>query len=482
MAKNSIVLNSLGRVFIQEKPCGKFEYAEDLGVQLGGVTESFGDVTYVYSPSDLADSYEIVGEIGGTETPPTTTITAYMPSDGKSQLIKLAKSKCSFNLQVHWGACQDPTNFSEFDTGKLFEGVKITSYSTTDLTSRGPDSRAPIDLTFNISIQKIVDLKKAKLTQLLTSLGENSNGIIESLLAVTSSDCNSGDCLTDCDLIGIQRRLNSQFRFIRKVGDNWYNTTIVSGVTPNSGVPSYIYSNKNKIYAFINTLSTTTIKIYSAEYSKIANAGITWTQIYSVAGSSKNEYYVYGDKLWFTIANSGANKLGILTLSTGSVETISIPNTPTGIWGYEGTVYIGATGAIYVYKNGVLTDLSSYIPVPGVNYSKVSIFNENSFVVLASTVYLYCTTDGGKSWTLVNTIGNLFEQTFSAQTNPWYVVGLSKVNGTVYESHDGGKTFLANNTYDSILKPISVTFCGDTVYIAAGDTATGTTGAIFESN
>jgi len=214
-----VMLNSYGRAFLQESICEPYGYSDDCGIEVAGITESFGDISYLYcESSDAINDYDVVAQIEGAVTAPTTTITAYLPENGKSQLLRMARKKCTFNMQIHYGQCINPTDFTDFVYALVFKDVRISSYSTTNLTSRSPDTRAIIDLTFNVSISELVSLYNREFST-YGNVTEVTSGGIDSVYAYNSTNCDGGtDCDDNCDILALQRD-GSSYNFIRQVDD-----------------------------------------------------------------------------------------------------------------------------------------------------------------------------------------------------------------------------------------------------------------------
>ena len=467
----SVALNSFNRVFIQESPCSPYKYSENGGIQFAGVSESFGDVSYLYKESDYAaGTYDVVAQIEGAQGTPTTTITTYLPENGKSQLLELARRKCSFNLQLHYGRCNNPTDFNDFEWGYDMKDVKITGYSTTDLTSRSPDTRSAIDLTFNVSMSSIMDIRKAGFIA-GASATQFNGGILDSIFVHNESNCGQSNCRDNAVILGINRASNL-LRFVRKIDGTWYSSIILSGVThlgPTSDRKSWIYTDGKIIYAAINTSSTPTWRLYKTDYANIRNSEISWTLVSeSWAGSLSPRFYAHGPYLYFTEGFGSSNRLIQLTVSDGTMKSYTMPtaSVPDGVWGYNDTVYVTCLdGAFYKFKNGTLSYISNFSPGIGtLPFQIVSISSEDRFVALTNKNSIACTSNGGQTWTYGASVSTPLNISQLNKENPQYVVAMPTTGPGVFESFDGGLSWTKNSSSGDIFST-TVSWSGNEPYI-----------------
>lgn len=473
----SIMLNSYFRAFIQESPNSEYQYSED-AVQVAGISETFGDITYIYGASDIhSNDYKIIAQVRGADTAPTTTITAYLPENGYSQLLRLAKKRCTFNMHLHAGICNNPTDFNDFDYGLVFKNVRITGYSTTDLVSRSPDSRSAVDLTFNVSMEDVLEIRKSD----FKVIANNTTGGILTTYGYNDVDCTGGaNCSDSCEVLSVQLRTGNSFRFLRTFNGEWYNSAIVSGISPSTTSYPIIYTNGTTIYTMLNFASPSTYGIYSLDYSDMDNTSAVFTTVKTGTGSVANNYYVYGGKLYFGLRNSTSSALMVLNVGTGVVSTIqSVTSAVRSVFGNGSVVYFTTDGGnLYKYKNNTVLDLTTKLPVSGVGIGLLSIKGENVFSILTSTGSAYSTTNGGDTWTLLYSGSNIDYLIGYNYVNPEHQIVKVSSEDTLLETFDGGITFITNTTFDG-LTPTSVSYCEDQIYVGLTD-ATKLVGAIYE--
>ncbi len=87
----------------------------DSFLKMAGVSQSFGDITKIEMPDPKKyGAFIEVGQVRGAVERVTTSLMGRYASALKSKLLRLSINQCSNDLQVHIGACQDPSDFTSF--------------------------------------------------------------------------------------------------------------------------------------------------------------------------------------------------------------------------------------------------------------------------------------------------------------------------------------------------------------------------------
>jgi len=153
---------------------------------MGGHTETFGDITPIYCPDpDEYDAFEVVDEVKGEEGLPTVS---WVAKFGKENT--LLSVRCPFDLQAHYGKCQDPTDFDGgWDKILAFERARLTGRSSDELTAFTPDGRAEILLTGDITARKFWEVDPL-------IMGERADDVVfnEVLDVAICDNPSCGDC------------------------------------------------------------------------------------------------------------------------------------------------------------------------------------------------------------------------------------------------------------------------------------------------
>lgn len=142
-----------GRVFMQSGGSGPGNSVEYLGcARLTGFSESLGDITPIYCPDPTAyDKFEAVDEVQGEGGLPTTSLV------GRFGFVNpVFNEECPFGVQVHYGKCQDPTDFNGgWDVILAFERARFTNRSSDDLSAMEEGDRAAILFTGDITARRM---------------------------------------------------------------------------------------------------------------------------------------------------------------------------------------------------------------------------------------------------------------------------------------------------------------------------------------
>ena len=147
-----------GRLFLQEYGAGPGHHYRYLGcAQLTGFSKAEGDITPVRCQSAKAyDQFEVVDEVAGEEGLPTTSLVMRL-----GYVNPIMYLKCPFDIQVHWGKCQDPTDFNGgWDKILAFRRARITTRSSDDLMAMDSAGRAPITLTGAITAREMAEVDR----------------------------------------------------------------------------------------------------------------------------------------------------------------------------------------------------------------------------------------------------------------------------------------------------------------------------------
>lgn len=188
------LVSAAGRIFIR-LPGGVYTYYGN--GKLGSLSKSFGESAPIYAPDPTrAGRFKIVGRIPNTEENFwTTTIVGQVLDSADSKLARAALSRCPIDIQAHYGVCNDPTDFSDYESAWIIEDARISQYQTTDLVALEPKDTTVIQETVNISAVSATRLLNRK----LGAYGSPLTGMVTSLLQCAVS------CSSACELNGCGR-------------------------------------------------------------------------------------------------------------------------------------------------------------------------------------------------------------------------------------------------------------------------------------
>ena len=191
----SPLYSNSGRIFIR-LPGEDYKYYGN--AKLAGISKSFGESAPVYGQDRTrAGRFEIIDRIPNTEENFwTTSLTGHMDRANSSKLALAADNRCAVDIQVHYGTCNDPTDFTDYESTVILENCRISQYQTTDLVALEPKDTAVIQETINISATVATRLVKRNIS--LSGLTVNG-GVVADICAYRTS------CAVGCDINGCGR-------------------------------------------------------------------------------------------------------------------------------------------------------------------------------------------------------------------------------------------------------------------------------------
>jgi len=160
--RSNLVINNETRLFIQnlESSCEKV-YDYHSCIILDNVSLNKSEPTTEYVPSQrYYDRFDILAQMPGVVQPGTSSLNTNFTLDN-STLGKYFNSKCSFDMQVHIGECNNkPNEFSLFDKAIIFKNVSIGSYNIDSIMSAKQTDVAPITESVNFNFEQMFEVKK----------------------------------------------------------------------------------------------------------------------------------------------------------------------------------------------------------------------------------------------------------------------------------------------------------------------------------
>ena len=160
---------------------------------IDSLAQDRGDITKIECPSptkygEFQEVYSFSGELSRV----TTTVTTYMSRVSLSDFFKLFLDDCPFDMHVHFGECQNPTDFTQFDSALIFEDVRATSWGTDPLIALQSADKGIIQETMDISARRVLQLVNLYYTEVSTNVTVDG-GFVKSVVA------DSRSCGGNCD-------------------------------------------------------------------------------------------------------------------------------------------------------------------------------------------------------------------------------------------------------------------------------------------
>jgi hypothetical protein len=81
-----------------------------------------------------------------------------MALDIRSEMMKLAAKRCAVDVQVHFGECEDLSNWNSFKKVLFLEDARISTYNTEDMGSLQSADEAVVNENVELSATKVYDI------------------------------------------------------------------------------------------------------------------------------------------------------------------------------------------------------------------------------------------------------------------------------------------------------------------------------------
>lgn len=161
MATAQLATNDLVRLFIRERTnnslCECPEYQGCVGV--GGVSKNRGDPLSIKCPSDkLYRKFDEVLVVPGEEGRVTLQLTMRLMRNERSVFSEWQRKDCPVDLHLHFGLCQNPTDFTQFDKSIVIQDALFTNYSTDAIATIDPGQRGVITETIDVNAAELYDI------------------------------------------------------------------------------------------------------------------------------------------------------------------------------------------------------------------------------------------------------------------------------------------------------------------------------------
>lgn len=442
----NIITTGLSRLWLQEGGAGPGTAPEYMGVwKAGAVTWGRGDATAIEIPSDSAyDQFEEVASIAGTEEKPSMTVTARYSQDA-SEMLRIRRRGCTNDLQVHFGSCQDPQDFTGgWNKILAFDKFTPASYGIGDMTALSSDERAAVDETLDISAKDLYEILKVSFAAICGS------SVVQEVADVTY--CDAKTCGGECGL---------ESDGCKKL----YALIKASGGSPGLG-PQIVYSDDGG-----STCGSTPITTLAAneEPNEFACLGLYIVVVSEDAGNhhyALKEEILLGTETWQESAAYTSAPRCIFALKAnyawvggagGYVYFLDNPtNAPTTLdagaataqdlnaihaFDEEHILAVGAANAV-VHSTDGATFSAVTGPAPAVALNCCFMKSETEWWVGSAAGNLYYTLDSGVTWTLKtfpgSGAGQVYDVLFVGSQVGYLAHATAAPAGRILRTIDGG--------------------------------------------
>ena len=382
--------------------------------RLGGVTFNAGDITRIECPDpDAYGKFVEKGNIQGAQERFTSELVGRYAADLKSDLLRLAKARCAVDVQLHFGACTNPSDFNKYTKALIFEDTSLTGFNTDQLGAVESGEGAATNETSAISAQDVYEV-------IPLSFAERGGDVVTNPVmdVVICDNPSCGDCDVESDgcqkiyavataspgsegtapdvIYSVDKGVNFASAEITTLGaSDTVNGIACLGddiVVVSNSIASLHYKDKDDLGTFGDWSEITTGFVTGGEPNDIWSVG-TYAFIVGDGG------YVYGTE------EPGA---GVTVLDAGVATTENLAKVHA--ISEEYAVAVGASNAVVYTENGSIWQAVTG-PSAAVNLTAVWVKSKDEWWVGNASGDVYYTLDRGVTWTECTSLPGLASYT-----------------------------------------------------------------------
>jgi hypothetical protein len=454
MADFNVVKTGLSRVFVIEwRARGDRTPQYMNAMRAGAVSAGFGDTTPIKKPSDTRyGEYEEIDELQGAAERPTMSLEGRYARDLRSRLLKLARLRCPFDIQVHIGNCSDPRSFNEFEKAIILEGAKIATYNTDDIGSLTDDDEAEVNENVDLSAITIYEAMPLGFTTKAASL--ITNEVVDVFIGDTASCGGCDDPSDGCSRIfaltlaaGGSPSTPPDIVFTTdKWGSSYAHDIESLGVAenPSAGDVLGLY-----VVVVSNDSASHHIALLT-EFDGIQDPTFTEVTTGYVAGGEPNAIKAIGN-IAFVVGDSGYVYQisdpadGVTVLDAG----VAVSDSLFAVDALSDTfaVAVGWAGAVIMTTDGTSWSEVTTRPVGvGVTLTGIMIKSTTEWWVTANDGTMYVTYNSGAAWTLKSFPGSgagvARDIALSTDSVFFMAHDTATPRGRILQTFDGGSSWI----------------------------------------
>lgn len=454
-----------------------------------GIAWGQGDITPIRVPDPKQyGRYVVVDKIRGQQDLPGLSLEFRMTRD-LSAILSLVRKGCPIDVQLHVGACKDP---SDFDAGwekiHVLEDADVSNYSTDDLGAFDADQEASVMETIELMASDYYEVGRL-------TFGQKAEAeIVQSVIDVAICDARTcGVCGLPSD--GCQRIFAVQVPAGASPGLPPEVVYTQDGfVTAGESIITSMPANQSPsamscVGPYLAVVSNGDDSIHYALIVDILSDSESWTEITTgiVGAGSPNDLFSVSRTLTWIVGDGGyiyrteditAGVTAVLAgdLTSENLQTIHAFDDDNVLVG-------GENNAILLSRNGGITWtlVTGSVGQAAVNITAVWMLGENEWYAGYADGTLWYTIDSGTNWTqkaLPGAITSIDDIQFATRT-VGYIAGRAGVGATagrLLRTISGGNTWYVLPEEAALTVPSAAQFhaiaaCGDNpnLLVAGGD-------------
>lgn len=407
-----------------------------------------GDNTRIRIGSpDAYGQFVTVGKVSGEQGAPELTLMGRYQTS-VSELLKLARKRCDFDVQVHFGVCKDPRNFNlGWNKILVVESVRVTNYSTTELGAMDDAAQAVVNEEVPVSGEDAYEIVPVSLASKASN--EVTSEVIDIIVCDAQACADCGISSDGCNIVfAIIKSSDSspgipaEVVFTDDGGATWNDTDITTlAVTEDPNAAACVGTS-------LIVVSTESLSLHYANIAQLLLGTETWSEVstgFVVGGGPRAIYAPSSAHVWIVGAGGyvyfSNDPTSSVSVQDAGVATAQQLNAIHGL-DLDNIVAVGNSNAVISTSNGGVTWSSITGPAAGVALNTVFMKDNLVWFVGAANGRMYYTVDGGANWLEKGFpgagVGQVRHIVFTTPTVGYMSHSLAAPAGRILRSVDGG--------------------------------------------
>ena len=415
----------------------------------GGENQSFGDIERIECPSpDAYNAWIEIGEIQGAEERPTTGLTARLALDTLSEMKRIAKKRCSIDVQYHFGDCTDPRTFNDYKKVIIFETAYLTNYSSEDYGALASGDQAAINESSDLSSRLSYDVMPLAVAERGADAVQN---VVVDVVICDVPSC--GECEDESDGCETVYAVDSGVSGSPGTSpDLLYSTDKAAtwaGEDVNTLGPAEPAGALACLDEYVVVVSAASNSLHYKEKTEIGTVG-GWTENatgFVVTGEPRDIWsvgtyaFIAGDGGYVYGTEDPVDGVTVLDAGVTTTEDLLAVHAISEIF----AVAVGTNDAIVYTSNGTTWQLAGGDTGSAADLLCVWVVDEDHWWVGTDDGEMFYTLDGGDTWTEQALPGtgwaNIHGIAFSTKSVGFFVGDKAITKGYLAQTIDGGHSW-----------------------------------------
>lgn len=401
-----VTLAGESRVWLAENGAGpQHPFLYQGCMKIGDTSWPQGDITRIECPSPTRRNEFIeVAAVQGAQERVGTQLMGRYPRD-VSDLLRITRKRCRFDVQVHVGKCEDPQDFLRgWEKIKVYREARISEWGDENAGALESGDQNPTNETAEVSsadLYEIVPIAFAEKAKV-----EVTRQVYD-IVVCDSVSCGGCDDPSDgCEKVfAIQRGAGATpgttpaIIWTKDGGDTW----TVSQIT--TMLADEIPAGLACVGGYLVAISETTAGLHYALIADILEGTETWTEATAGFAVAIEPQAISSAAAGFTWIVAEAGYIYFTADPTTGVEVqdpgVATTQTLNAVHAFDqfNVVAVGESNAVVRTDNGGETWQAITGPAVGVSLTAIWMLSPKVWFVGTGTGLLYYTIDGGLNWT-----------------------------------------------------------------------------------